>query len=88
MFNKLIRWIKNPLSALYVGFAGLGVLGIFGFVLLLFLAMIGWFFNLWKIVLLLLGGAQHFPAIPWMGELILRIVGIPVGYLGMILGWI
>lgn len=78
---KLIFKILDKIKAF---FGALGVFGIVVFYLLILGLFIGYFINIYKLVTF----ALHHPVVDWTLMLVLRIVGVFIGLLGGILGWL
>jgi len=69
-------------EAIVVGAAGLGVGGIIAMWIVIIGLFIGWIINMFKIVGLI---GQDLSLIGI--ELVIRVLGIPIGPLGGIMGW-
>lgn len=78
---KLIFKILDKVKAI---FGALGVFGIAVFYMLILGLFVGYFINIYKLVTF----ALHHQVVDWTLLFVLRIVGVFIGFLGGILGWL
>lgn len=76
--------MKKIWASIYGIFATLGVAGIVGFWVLCFVMVLGWWVNVYKLVT----SVVTLEVVHFTGLFILRVLGIFVGPLGGIMGWI